>query len=107
MDLFRDLINLTLVRLGIYYSVVNLICRYVLTNKYNQLTNKKYSARVNFLLRSRITWVTSTYSVTTESEDLLVVLILRGETPGPKNELEFPTSSGVTGQFISIPEHTI
>ena len=73
MTLFRELINLPLVRLGMYYSVVNLIRCNVLKNKSNPLTNITPATRVNFLLRSSITWVTSTYSVTTGSEYFLVV----------------------------------
>ena len=51
MTLFRELINLPLVRLGMYSRMVNLIRQDVLTNKASLLTNITSTARVTFLLR--------------------------------------------------------
>ena len=74
-----------LVRLGMYSSMVNFICYDVLKNNARPFTNITSAARVTFLLRSRISWGISTYSMTTGSEVFLGGLAFKGGNVRDKN----------------------
>ena len=83
--------------------MVNLIFRDVLVKNPSILTKITSASRVTVLLRSSICCGISTYSVTTGSDDLLVVFLFRDATLGPNIVLAMVTSSGVTGQLLVRP----
>ena len=103
MTFFNELPNLLLVSLGIYSSVVNFICRNMLTNNPSPFTKITSDTRVTALLRSRIGCGISTYYVTTSSDAFIVVLPFRYATSVPKNVLAMVTASGVTGKLRIRP----